>query len=218
MPVRPSPPVSLHLRPSSTPATGLRPYPRPVSTTTKESKGTLPPANQSEHSTVFAESSPPDVKTIGWTRINPSGNESDFGQTELPSMTNGNGVDHPEILDNDSVAQAEPPLTQLRDAAPSSETPRAAKAAPQSAISTAVADDGSDGEMWGEESVRYLSPEEMELEMNYSTNSPTPKAFHSGNFRQALLVVFLMALVVFIFFLSDRVHRQTAGSAGEEEL
>lgn len=33
------------------------------------------------------------------------GNESDFGQTELPSMTNGNGVDHPEILDNDSVAQ-----------------------------------------------------------------------------------------------------------------
>lgn len=55
--------------------------------------------------------------------------------------------------------------------------------------SVKVADDGSDGEMWGEESVRYLSPEEMELEMNYSTNSPTPKAFHSGNFRQVGLSI-----------------------------
>uniref|UniRef100_A0A7I4XYF5 LEM domain-containing protein n=1 Tax=Haemonchus contortus TaxID=6289 RepID=A0A7I4XYF5_HAECO len=33
-----------------------------------------------------------------------------------------------------------------------------------------------------------------------------------------MIVVVLMALVVFVFYLSDRVHRQTAGGAADEEL
>ncbi|VDL63724.1 unnamed protein product [Nippostrongylus brasiliensis] len=98
-----------------------------------------------------------------------------------------------------------------------SETPRSGKAVQQS-VNPMATDDGSDGEMWGEESVRYLSPEEMELEMTHNKTRLQSDALEAGTFSKALIVVVLMALVVFVFFLSDRVHRQTAGTLGDEEL
>ncbi|XGW21521.1 hypothetical protein V3C99_004465 [Haemonchus contortus] len=138
--------------------------------------------------------------------------------TPPPSYSSGDGTNQLEIMDSEPILEDDQPLTQLRAPLEVSETPRASKVvAPQPRVS-AVADDGSDGEMWGEESVRYLSPEEMELEMSYNRTSTVSNVVQTGNVRKVMIVVVLMALVVFVFYLSDRVHRQTAGGAADEEL
>ncbi|KAK5969114.1 LEM domain-containing protein [Trichostrongylus colubriformis] len=140
--------------------------------------------------------------------------------TPPPSFSSGDGTNQLEIFDSEPIVEDEPALTQLRAPPVMPETPRAASMTAQSPQLRPSADagDSSDGEMWGEESVRYLSPEEMELEMNYNRTSAASNVVQTGNFRKMMIVAFLMALVVFVFFLSDRVHRQTAGGTVEDEL
>ncbi|CAJ0592946.1 unnamed protein product [Cylicocyclus nassatus] len=149
-----------------------------------------------------------------------------------------------KYVEDDFVDEDEDePLTQLRDERiisgspkarrnerPVNGSPRAVrsekvlsgspKAKPVNRSPQLSFDDGSDGEMGGHESVRYLSPEEMELETTYNNRSfagspvvPTP-----GNIKKVLLALCLLTMVVFVFYLSDRVHRQTAEKEIEDEL
>ncbi|VDM57044.1 unnamed protein product [Angiostrongylus costaricensis] len=85
----------------------------------------------------------------------------------IPTITNGNGV-HLDIVNGEPTIEVERSLNHdlasnvILESFHAPEAPQ-----PRSERPPAV-DDGSDGEMRGEESVRYLSPEEMELEMSYS--------------------------------------------------
>ncbi|KAK6061012.1 hypothetical protein COOONC_01328 [Cooperia oncophora] len=108
--------------------------------------------------------------------------------TPPPSFSSGDGTNQLEIFDSEPIAEEEPMLTQLRAPQTMSETPRASKVTtttvPQQPKKTAVTDDSSDGEMWGSESVRYLSPEEMELEMNHNRTLPVSNVVQTGNLRK----------------------------------
>ncbi|RCN40555.1 hypothetical protein ANCCAN_13525 [Ancylostoma caninum] len=135
------------------------------------------------------------------------------------SMANGDGENHTNYIESEPVIEDEGPLTQLRVREVLSETPRVTKPATVHPTHQVSFDDGSDGEMGGQESMRYLSPEELELETTYSRSlSGSPVAPQVGSIKKVLLAVFVLALVVFVFYLSDRVHRQTAGTGADDEL
>ncbi|KAK6729307.1 hypothetical protein RB195_006389 [Necator americanus] len=143
--------------------------------------------------------------------------------TLLPTMGNGSTPNHHLDIEKEPPEQDEEPLTQLRVKEVMSETPHmgtTTQTAPVRASSQVTYDSdsgsGSDGEMCGHESVRYLSPEEMETDYIGSVSgSPVTQP---SNLKKVLLAVSVLLLVVFVFFLSDRVHRQTANYGVDDEL
>uniref|UniRef100_A0A0K0DGQ3 LEM domain-containing protein n=1 Tax=Angiostrongylus cantonensis TaxID=6313 RepID=A0A0K0DGQ3_ANGCA len=146
------------------------------------------------------------------------GDGSVIEHVSIPTITNGNGV-HLDIVNGEPTVEVERSsnhhiVSNIISESFHAPDPPQPRSEPPPAI-----DDGSDGEMRGEESVRYLSPEEMELEMSYSRRNCNG-SYRSPNsdFRKVLLVVLLMVMVVFVFFLSDRLHRQTTDSAADEDL
>ncbi|KJH52939.1 LEM domain protein [Dictyocaulus viviparus] len=136
----------------------------------------------------------------------------------MPSLSNGNGVHLLDIVNVESTAEVERSTTENFSNDVVLENLEAPKAPLIRPITPPAVDDGSDEEMRGEESMRYLSAEEMELEMNYSRKNTTLCESNNSNLNKILLVAVLMTIIVFLFFLSDRLHRQTDGSTAEEEL
>ncbi|EYC34203.1 hypothetical protein Y032_0001g301 [Ancylostoma ceylanicum] len=87
-------------------------------------------------------------------------------------------------IESEPMVEDEGPLTQLRVREVMSETPRITKPATVQATHQSF-DDGSDGEMAGQESMRYLSPEELELETTYNRSvSGSPVAPQVGSIKK----------------------------------
>ncbi|KAK6027524.1 LEM domain protein [Ostertagia ostertagi] len=109
-------------------------------------------------------------------------NAAVYEPTPPPSYSSGDGTNQLEIFDSEPIIEDEPVLTHLRAPREMSETPRASKVAGSQSMNPAVVDDGSDGEMGGSESVRYLSPEEIMLQTNHNRTSPVSSVIEKNSF------------------------------------
>ncbi|KAJ1356786.1 hypothetical protein KIN20_014579 [Parelaphostrongylus tenuis] len=121
----------------------------------------------------------------------------------LPTMTNGNIMPH-DVMNGNEEAK-----TTLENERSSNQCPlnngvsepcdAPRKASPPRSTTPLAGDDSSDEELRGEKSVRYLSPEEMELEMAYNRSCNSSYKAPNNDFRKVSTGIAMLNMNCSIF-------------------